>query len=859
MASAVLDKALRAGFMQLGRLTKLDTPLGIDWLVPIYVKGSARLGGNVEFTVDAVSAYGDRIKLNALVLKPVTLWIQQTDSSYMPIHGYVHHARRLGSDGPATYYQLQFSSWLSFLKLSSDCRDWQEADGRQILSDVFAKTPQAQGRYRFDLCSPIRSYSQRVQWEDDWNFVHRSMEEVGVFSRIEFARDGQSHTFVIMDDLYLVPPLAQQVVTFGRAGTGDEFDGLTQWSEQQDLQSRTITTNTFDYMRPDRSREVNSPAFSQDELPAQGESYVYTGAYAWSDSDMGEQRARILAEEMASRSKRYFGTGGLRCALPGYWYRLDGHPVHDTEPQHDREMAIIGVDWLIQNNVPGIEALARFPKSLRAEVEQARAAGAGSTVRHADGSAGFFQVEIEAQRRRVPFRSPFVHQKPEMHLQTGIVGTPDNEEIFTDALNRSKVWLSWSRKGRNERASAWIRAAMPDAGQQRGGHFALRKGDEVLVGFVNGDCDRPVIISRLHGGATKPVFHSHGLFSGHRSKEYGGDGFNEFLMDDASGQNRLSLYSTSYSTALQLGYLIQHSDNTRGPFIGTGFDLRSGAYGAIRAEQGMLISTQPVATQPMNVSATTGQLAGAEAVLETVSKSSETNRGESLQDGHDALKTFTDATQHSVAGSVGKGGRTAGGGTGNANGFAKPVMVLSSPEGIAATTQQSVHITADQHVNTIARRNVIFAAGKSLLASVMDGISLFAQNLGIRLIAAKGNVDIHALSDAMNLLSQLDLKVESATGRLVLTAKTEVWLGAGGSYISIKGAGIENVTAGHILERCASWEKTGGSSAAVLDPLQAMPVATKGGRGLRFSGWPMTGDSPSRNTLRRKDNGNRVP
>jgi len=836
MTSEVLNNALRAGYTQLGRLVRLDTPLGVDWLVPVYVKGTARLGRNYEFTVDAASTRGDQIKLSALTLKPVTLWIQQTDGSYLPVHGYVQHARRLGSDGPVTYFQIRFSSWLSFLKLSSDCRDWQEAGGQEILSDVFAKIPQAQGQYRFDLRSPIRSYSQRVQWEDDWNFVHRSMEEVGIFPRFEFAKDGKSHTVVIMDDLHFVPPLPQQVVTFSRAGTNEEFDGLSQWTEQQDSQSQTLTGNTFDYMSPDALKEVSSPAFSQDELPAQGERYDYSGAYSWSDSEMGEQRARIWAEEMASHSKRYFGVGSLRCAMPGYWFRLDGHPVHDTEGESDREMAIIATHWLIQNNVPGIDALARLPKSLRAEIEQARTAGAGSIVRHTDGSAGVFQVEIEVQRRRVPFRSPFEHRKPEMHLQTGIVCAPDNEEIFIDSLNRAKVWLSWSRKGRNERASAWIRAAMPDAGSQRGGHFALRKGDEVLVGFVNGDCDRPVIISRLHGGATKPVFHTHGLFSGYRSKEYGGEGFNEFLMDDASGQNRVSLYSTSYSTGLHMGYLIQHSDNTRGPFIGTGFDLRSGAYGAIRAEQGMVISTQPVATQPLNVAATTGQLAGAEAVLETVSKASEANRGESLQDGHDALKTFTDATQHSVAASVGKGGRTAGGGTGNANGFSKPLMVLSSPEGIAASTQQSVHVTADQQVNTVARKNIIFAAGKSLLASVMDGISLFAQNLGIKLIAGKGKIDVQALSDAMNLLAQLDVKVESATGRLILTAKEEVWLGAGGSYISIKGAGIENVTTGHILVRCASWDKPGGASATKLDPLQATPVATKGGRGLSFSG-----------------------
>lgn len=163
-------------------------------------------------------------------------------------------------------------------------------------------------------------------------------------------------------------------------------------------------------------------------------------------------------------------------------------------------------------------------------------------------------------------------------------------------------------------------------------------------------------------------------------------------------------------------------------------------------------------------------------------------------------------------------------------------MLLSSPEGIAASTQQSVHVTANQHANVVAGKNVNLAAGKALLVSVLDKISLFAQNLGIKIFAAKGSVDIQAQSGSASLVGLQDVKIESADGRLILTAAKEVWIGAGGSYISIKGGLIENVTTGQILEKCGSWDKPSGASGTIRDPLKATPVSTDGGRGSLFSG-----------------------
>lgn len=822
MGHTALYKTLRLGNAQYNRLVKLDTPLGVDWLLPLYVKGTAKLGRDYEFVVDAVSPRGSQIELNALLGKPVTLWIQQTDGTYMPIHGYVHRFSRLGFDGTLTYYKLAFSSWLCFLRLRRDMRDWQEQNGEQILTDVFNEHPQARGAFRYDLHKPLPSYSNRVQWEYDLNFVHRSLEEVGVFPYFEQADNGRSHMMVLTDDVYFVPQLRQSIVEFSHTGFSGEMDGFVQWKEQLQIESAQLTSRSFDYKRPDLPRQVQGVTDTQSELPTDGEVYDYPGAYMWSDREQGERLAQIRLEERKSRMKRFHGVGGLRCAMPGRRFELHGHPVHDAGSQPDREFVLLGVDWLIRNNLPGLDEVGDFPDGLAAEIAEAKV---GATVSHADGGEGFFQVMVEAQPRNVPFRSPFEHKKPVMQLQNAIVAGPGGEEVYTDSLNRVKVWFHWNRRnGQDERASCWVRPTFLDAGSNRGGIQPLRKGDEVVVGFMEGDCDRPVIIARMYGGATQPVWHTNGLLSGQRSREYGGTGYNQLVMDDSTQQNRVHLYSSSYQSHLHLGYLIQQTDNTRGAFLGSGFDLKSDAYGAIRAGQGLFVSTHPTATnQPLNVTAASEQLASAETVVDLTSQASSANQAESLQEGQDALKKFTDATHYSVSGGAGSGGRTGGGGTGNANGFSTPIMLMASPAGVGLSTQESAQVTANQQVNIVSGKSVHVAAGKSLIASVMEKISLFAQNAGIKLFASKGKVEIQAQSDEMKLSALNDVTITSSNGKVFISAEKEIWIGAGGSYIKITPDLIENGTSGQILEKCASWDKPGASSMRLPSPIASVP------------------------------------
>lgn len=262
------------------------------------------------------------------------------------------------------------------------------------------------------------------------------------------------------------------------------------------------------------------------------------------------------------------------------------------------------------------------------------------------------------------------------------------------------------------------------------------------------------------------------------------------VMDDSTGQNRVQLYSTSTNAHLHLGYLIDQTGNNRGSYLGSGFDLKSDAYGAVRAGQGLYVTTYPVASQPMDARQATSQLVNSESVLEAMSNASTTHQAESLKDGYDSLKSYTDATQNSVSGST-SGGNTAGGGTGNANGFREPVMLFGSPSGIAMSTQQSMHIASDAQTNLISGQSTHIATGKSLIASVTQKLSLFVQNAGMKLFAAKGKVEIQAHNDNIEFTAQKSVKLVSATEQIQAIAKGEILLTSGGAYIRIKDGNIE--------------------------------------------------------------------
>ncbi|MET3620186.1 type VI secretion system Vgr family protein [Burkholderia ambifaria] len=824
MARDVYD-AIRRGTLQYERLLKIETPLGPNALVVQRAVGRSTLGRDYVFTLDVVSTDG-AIELKKLIAQPIALWIQQANGGYRPIHGYIYTARRLGADGGLTTYQITLQAWMYLLKFRRDQRIWIDKTVEDIVSDVLNQHPEARGRFRFTLSRPTPNRSYTRQSETDWNFVHRLLESEGLYGYWEQADDGKSHTLVITDGLNALPTLSPKAISFYRSSTRDEVDAFTQWSATRSLQSVTLTTRTFDYKNPNprsHAKGTSVPtAGNQGALPNQLEVYEYTGPYTYLEQQRGDALSRIRIEEWESRAKRFHGVGGVRAIDAGRRFELADHPAHAGDSTDQREFATIAVAWWIENNLP-VSSASNFPHSLREEIANARANRSSDVSRptpHADEGSGFFLVEVESQRVSVPYRSPFEHEKPAMHLETAMVVGPPGEEVYTDELNRIRVQFIWDRVNPgNQDASCWVRVVQADTGGGYGGVHIPRIGEEVLIDHIGGDCDRPLAMGRVYNGAARPHWHSNGLLSGYRSKEYSGAGFNQLVMDDATAQGRVQLTSSVGGSVLHLGYLIDQQGNARGAFLGRGFDLRTDAYGAVRASSGVYITTHPksVASQPLDVRETQQQLVNAESLLESMSEVAAQHQAESLAGGQEALRTFADAT-HGSANGAGSGGRTAGGGTGAASAFKAPVMLFGSPAGIALSTQQSVHVASDMHMNLVSGQSTHIAAGKSLIASVANKLSLFVQNAGMKLFAAKGRVEIQAQDADVDVVAQKAVKILSATDKIEVAAAKEILLTSGGAYIRLRDGNIELHAPGKIDVKGAQHSFSGPASQSYAMP-----------------------------------------
>ncbi|MBR7943588.1 type VI secretion system Vgr family protein [Burkholderia cenocepacia] len=786
---------LDAGIEQTNRALVLETPLGAKVLLPQRAMGESRVGRDFELTVDVVTRER-ALHLKKLMAQPVTLWVRQADESYLPWHGYVHATRRLGADGGLAYYQLSFSSWMRFLQYRKDARIFQDLTTADILTKVFSGHSQARGHFRLDVKDPgaVRSYC--TQYETDHNFVHRLMESEGWFTYVEHAEDGKSHTIVVTDDLFNCKVLATQRVPFYRGDRDGQAGTLVEWSGERTTQSVGYAFSTADYKRPARTlQRADRSTVDQGDIPQELEVYEYAGHYSFpvtgESYDRGERAMRIRLEEMASRSKRFFGVGSVPCMDAGRWFTLEDHPEHDADKPEDREFAILGVRWAIQNNLP-LGNSRPFPGSLQRRLSRLRAEykdrQAAFVSKDPLGNESFVLAEIEVQRRSVPFRSPFEHRKPVMHMQTATIVGPAGEEVYTDELNRVKAQMHWDRLGsNNETSSCWMRVILPHAGKGFGGVFVPRIGQEVAVNYLDGDCDRPVVSGVLFHSVNTPHWHSNGLLSGFKSQEYSGQGFNQLVFDDSTSQNRAQLFSSTANSYLHIGYLIDHSGNTRGNYLGTGFELKTEASGALRAGRGLYVSTYArggTSSQPLDVKEATQHLIDSSGVIQHRSLAAADGQAETLDDAQDAIKDFAATTQSDAQGSM-AGGRTAGGGTGSANAFSQPVMLLASPADMGLSTQKSLHAAATQHVNLVSGESTYVSVARSWIASIGEKLSFFVQNAGIKLFAGKGKVEVQAQSDNIELTADKTVKVVSTSDSVNVTAQKEITLTAGGASIRI--------------------------------------------------------------------------
>lgn len=457
-----------------------------------------------------------QMPLKSMIGQQVSIEIELADAAPRFINGYLTHFASLGSDGALDRYGAILSPWLAMLRHRTDTRIFQNCTVDEVLAQVFALYP-AYAAYAWRLSQPLKRHTYITQYrESDLNFVQRLLDEAGLFYFFEHSLEG--HTLVIGDDSTVLDALPEQPqIRFHSASVTETADSITQWCGHRQLQAGSMAAQTFDYRQPRNRLEVEMRSINEQGDVQRFEVYS-PGQYTHGNRDEGEAllRRRIEALEMAC--KRFEGASNCRAMRPGYSFELLQHPGHEPGPVEEREFLLMEVACEGHNNYLS------------------------------DQQAGYSNT-FTCMRKKIPYRPPLSTPRPTIAgPQTAIVVGPPDEEIFTDELGRVKVQFHWDRHGGfNEQSSCWVRVAQAGASAGFGSIQIPRVGDEVVVLFLDGNPDRPLIIGSLYNSRNTPpwALPTNKTQSGLLTRSIKGDGgtANFFRFEDKAGAEQVILHA----------------------------------------------------------------------------------------------------------------------------------------------------------------------------------------------------------------------------------------------------------------------------------------------------------------------------
>ncbi|BEV17347.1 type VI secretion system tip protein VgrG [Herbaspirillum sp. DW155] len=857
------------------------------------------------------------ISLRQLLGQAVLLELD-TDGAPRSFHGHVTDCRMEGANGGMARYVLTIEPWLAFLRHRRDSAVFQDMTVPDIIESVF-RDYQGEGKlqpaWRLDLqdASVYARRSLTTQYQEtDLAFVNRLLTEEGLFYYIEHTGDtsGASlgmHTVVIADHNGSFKPNARERIAFSQPGAVMPEDSIDRWRSVRRWQSNAIEILTWDY-RQAAVREASSMSSAGGDKGDGGGDAApgglvlalrdAPGVYANENRAQAERQARNQMQAIEARNEVFTGTGTVRSLSPGTTFTLTGH--YDHGGSADDQFVLLRVVHQAHNNLNAdlkAEAM-RLLGEASLDEDGGTASLLDTALQPARGEVRpVYRNRFEAIRNKVPYR-PLVTDAEGNRLlpkpaasgqQTAVVVGAQGQPVHTDRDNRIRVQFHWQRGERshsglsspapdghvgapaNEQSGTWVRVLAgiaPTAGANWGGQAVPRVGQEVLIDFIEGDIDRPVVIGTLYNGrgqdnaqgnqvgqgagaatGNAPAWfpgdsegHQHAaVLSGIKTQalgasQSGGGAYNQLVFDDTPGQSRASLqqHADSHDGAseLNLGLLRQQTDNQRLATTGQGFELKTRYSAAVRGGQGLLLSTEKSAAAQLDVRGALSQLADSvekqKQLAETAQKHNAKLDGEAEAGKLPAVESLAESIEvlkASATASAGNGGGDDGGESGSsaATAFSAPQLQLSSPAGIAAATPTSAILAAGVTTSITAGKDINQIAQGNLHHLAKSGISLFTygkasdaskpvQDAGMALHAASGKVSVQSQAGKTMLTSAKQLTVASVGQDVQITGKQHVQFSAQGAWLKLEGGNIEVHGPGAMEFKASAKELTGPAS-----------------------------------------------
>ncbi|NTX26623.1 type VI secretion system tip protein VgrG [Burkholderia pyrrocinia] len=824
---------------------------GTPILQPVRLSGTEAIGELFEYTLelktpDALAfapSVAANVDLDRIVGTEVTVSIElegigrpvpglpgaaNIGAGTREITGLVTAARIVREDGRSIVYALTLRPWLWLATKNQDCRVFQNMTVVEITDAVLSAYtfpvekrlygPAPQTPY------PARD-TQRQHWQSDFEFIAMLWQEWGLYWWFEHS-DGKQR-LVLTDAMAAHQPHGDAYRTIRyEAPTGKRMDEehIHALSLTSELTTGAVTVVDYDYLQPG-ARLTARQQDPRDTGHAEQEEYAW-GDYAQPQAgtaaanrprDEAAHLARVRLEALRCQGKRARGAGKLRGLQTGHTFTLTHYP----QQAGNREYLVVSSRLVIE--------------------EVGEASGAGQQYH--------CEANFELQPTNEPFRLLRTIARPRVHgPEYAIVTGPKDQEIWTDAQGRIKLQFLWDRLGKkDERSSCWVRVSSPWQGNQFGAMHLPRIGQEVIVDFINGDPDLPIVMGRVvnaHNEAGWKLPDNHAL-SGFRSREIGGARANHFLQDDTKGQIQTQLASDHGASQLSLGHITRVEGNTgRREARGEGLELRTDRDGVVRAARGLLVTTEArpnARSHAKDMGETVARLTQARELQESMAGLAQQHEAQGSNDSQREIAKAIKAQNDAIRGGTKTGDNPF-------PEFAEPHLTLSSPAGIQLTTAGSTHLASDEHLAVSTGGDVGFATGKSFFASIANAFSLFVHKLGIRLVAASGKVRIQAQQDEVEIIAKKVVELMSTTDWINVTGKQGIRLSGGGSALEISAAGIVGFTHGKFLVHAGSHGTDGpqGKGAGFPPSLQSGPGQLEllrhyaGGQPVKHSEWTVT-------------------
>jgi len=507
-------------YTQDNRFIRIDTTLGVDELLLQSFNGEEGISRPFHFEL-AMHSENRSIQFDSIVGKKATVTVFLPDGSPRYINGIVSSFSQGGSSpleggmSPTVFtsYYATLVPWLWALTRTSDCRIFQNLSVPDIIAKVFKDHGFSDFASRLYGAFEPREYCVQYR-ETDFNFVSRLMEEEGIFYFFEHTQDKHILVLANRSNEFKPSPLHKEVSYKSVIGEKRNEDVINDWFKSQEVRPGQWTMTDYNFQQP--TLDLTATVIGMDERKL--EIYDYPGEYR--EKGQGERYAGIRMEEEQTPMIVISGAGACAGFTSGYRFDLRDHYRRDfnksyvlTSVSHSADQ---GTDYR-------------------------------SSAEHA-GAEFHYANRFQCVPHPTAFRPPRLTPTPVVHgSQTAIVVGPSGEEIYVDKYGRVKVQFHWDREGKyDENSSCWMRVSQNWAGKRWGVMFIPRIGQEVIVDFLEGDPDQPIITGRVYNGDSMPPYalpdeKTKSAIKSNSSK--GGGGFNEIRFEDKKGEEQVFIHA----------------------------------------------------------------------------------------------------------------------------------------------------------------------------------------------------------------------------------------------------------------------------------------------------------------------------